>query len=302
MSVGLLFSGQGAQKVGMGRGLHEHSARARELYAAADAALGWRLTEYSFNGPDATLTETRVCQPALFVHGYALFAELEAAGKLNGAKAALGLSLGELTALTAAGAFDFETGLRVVAERGRLMQEACEASEGTMASLIGGSPEAAQELCAAHDVDMANLNCPGQIVISGERAKVEDAVADAKAGGVFKMVVPLNVAGAYHSRLMEPARRAFEVFLAGVEIRTPGFTVFSNVTGRAVADPAEIRHCLVEQVVSNVRWEECMRGAAALGFHQFYEFGPGGVLAGLARRIDRALAVTSVQDYDELPL
>ncbi len=302
MSVGLLFSGQGAQKVGMGQGLHEHSHRARELYAAADAALGWPLTEYSFNGPDAKLTETRVCQPALFVHGYALFAEMEAAGKLGEVKAALGLSLGELTALTAAGAFDFETGLRVVAERGRLMQEACEASEGTMASLIGGSPEAARELCAAHDIDMANLNCPGQIVVSGERAKVEDAVADAKAGGVFKMVVPLNVAGAYHSRLMDSARRAFESFLNGVEIRSPRFAVFSNVTGEAVSEPDEIRRRLVEQVVSSVRWEDCMRGAAALGVERFYEFGPGGVLAGLARRIDRALAVTSIQDYDDLPL
>lgn len=300
MSVGLLFSGQGAQKLGMGRSLHEGSARARELYAVADAALGWPLTEYSFNGPDAQLRQTRVCQPALFVHGYALFAELEAAGKLGGAKAALGLSLGELTALTAAGSFDFETGLRVVSERGRLMQEACEASEGSMASLIGGSAEAAEALCAKHDVDVANLNGPGQIVLSGERAKIDAVVADAKSGGVFKMVVPLNVAGAYHSRLMEPARRGFEAFLADVEIRPPRFAVFSNVTGEAVSGPAEIRQRLVEQVVSSVRWEDCMRGAAGLGITQFHEFGPGGVLAGLARRIDRTLTVKSFAEYGDL--
>ena len=302
MSVGLLFSGQGAQKVGMGRSLYEASAGARSLYDAADSILGWPLTTYSFEGPETTLTETRVCQPALYVLGYALFSELREAGHLNKISASLGLSLGELTALAVAGSFDFETGLRVVAERGRLMQEACEQSNGTMASLIGGSRESVEALCQAYDVDLANVNCPGQIVISGERQRVLEAVEAAKASGEFKMVVPLKVAGAYHSRLMEPARQAFEDYLSGVTIQAPQCHVFSNLSGREVTDPDEIRRCLGAQVVSSVLWEDCMRNAAALGITEFFELGPGAVLAGLARRIDRSLAVKSVSEYSDLSL
>jgi [acyl-carrier-protein] S-malonyltransferase len=302
MAIGLLFSGQGAQQVGMGRSLYEHSPVARALYDEADAVLGWKLSAICFEGPAETLTETRVCQPALFVQGYALQAILRDAGRLPEVGACLGLSLGELTALTVAESFDFATGLRVVAERGRLMQEACDATEGAMASLIGGTEEAARELAARHDVDVANFNCPGQIVISGESAKVAAAVDDAKASKSFRMVVPLQVAGAYHSRLMESARGRFESFLDGVEIRPPAVPVFTNVTGAAVADPSEIRANLVRQVVSSVRWEDCMRNAAALGLAEFLECGPGGVLAGMAKRIDRALKVDSVAEFEQLSL
>ena len=300
MSKGLLFSGQGAQKVGMGKSLAEGSERAKALYAQADAVLGWKLSEISWEGPEETLTETRVCQPALYVHGYTVFTLLKEAGKLGDVSLAAGLSLGELTALAAAEAFSFEDGLRVVAERGRLMQEACDATDGAMASMIGGSREAVEALCAEHDVDMANLNSPGQIVISGESAKVALAVEAAKAAGTFKMVVPLKVAGAYHSRLMEPARVAFEEFLKGVEISAPQLTVLSNTTGKAVKTPDEIRTALAKQVVSSVLWEDCLREAAAQGVTDFYECGVGGVLAGLARRTDRNLSVTSVQEYGDL--
>ncbi|HSH10035.1 MAG TPA: ACP S-malonyltransferase [Oceanipulchritudo sp.] len=300
MSKGLLFSGQGAQKVGMGQSLAMGSALAKDLYAQADAVLGWELSEISFNGPEETLTETRVCQPALYVHGYTVYSLLQEAGKLDGVTLAAGLSLGELTALAAADAFSFEDGLRVVAERGRLMQEACDASDGAMASMIGGSREAVEALCAEHDVDMANLNSPGQIVISGESAKVAKAVDAAKAGGAFKLVVPLKVAGAYHSRLMEPARKQFERFLSSVEIKTPTLTVLSNTTGKAVTTPEEIRTALAKQVVSSVLWEDCLREAAALGVLEFYECGVGGVLAGLAKRTDRNLKVTSVAEMADL--
>jgi [acyl-carrier-protein] S-malonyltransferase len=302
MTSAVLFAGQGAQAVGMGRSLYEHSAQARDLYDEADAVLGWSVRAISFAGPEAELTLTRVCQPALFVHGFALFTLLRQAGRLDGLRAALGLSLGEITALTAAGAFSFADGLRVVAERGRLMQEACDLSRGAMASLIGGSRAAAAELCRTHDVDLANLNCPGQIVISGAADQIAAAVAAAKADGQFRMIVPLKVAGAYHSRLMEPARARFAAFLRDVPVRRPECAVFSNTTGAPVGEPDEIRAALERQVVSSVLWEDCMRAAAALGIDTFYECGPGAVLGGLARRTERAWQVVSLAEFADLPL
>jgi [acyl-carrier-protein] S-malonyltransferase len=301
MSQAILFSGQGAQKVGMGLSLYENSARVRELYDEADAVLGWSLKQISFYGPEESLTETKVCQPALYVMGYAIYELLKEAGHLNDCKAALGLSLGELTALAAAESFDFATGLRIVAERGRLMQMACDATNGGMASFIGGSAEAVEQLAKEHDVDMANLNCPGQIVISGESAKVDAAVAAGKALGVFRMVMPLKVAGAYHSRLMQPAKEAFGAFLREIEIKTPRITVFTNVTGKPVIQPDEIRAALEAQVVSSVRWEDCMRNAAALEIGTFYECGPGAVLGGLAKRTEKSWRVISVAEHAELP-
>lgn len=301
MAIGMIFSGQGAQTVGMGKSLYENSPIARDLYDRADAALGWSLKDICFNGPDETLTETRVCQPALFMVGYAIYAILKDAGKLD-MGAALGLSLGELTALTVADAFDFETGLKVVAERGRLMQLACDETDGAMASIIGGTREQVEPLCSQFDIDMANLNCPGQIVISGDSAKVAAAVEFAKESKLFRMVVPLKVAGAYHSRLMEPARAAFETYLSGVDIKTPSVPVFTNTTGKQVSEPDEIRSALVKQVVSSVLWEDCMHSAAALGLTEFYECGPGGVLAGMAKRTNKTWTVRSFCEFSDLPL
>jgi len=299
MPTALLFAGQGAQKVGMGRSLYENSAAARALYDEANRVLGWDLIRVSFEGPEAELTQTRVCQPALHVHGLALLAALRERGGPADATMALGLSLGEITALTAAGAFDFATGLRVVGERGRLMQAACEATRGTMASIIGEERAAVAALCREFDVEIANLNCPGQIVISGERGRVEAAVAAARERGMRK-VIPLNVAGAYHSRLMEPARAAFAAFLQPVAIARPALTVFSNTTGAPVAEPADIRAALVRQIVSPVLWEDCVRAAAAAGATDFLELGPGAVLAGLARRTDRAWRVRSCAEFADL--
>jgi [acyl-carrier-protein] S-malonyltransferase len=299
MSRALLFAGQGAQKVGMGRSLHENSATARSRYDEARRVLGWDLARISFEGPEAELTQTRVCQPALFVHGLALHAILAEQGRLGDVTFALGLSLGEITALTAAGVFDFATGLRVVAERGRLMQLACEQTSGTMASVIGEERGKVADLCREFKVEIANLNCPGQIVISGDKTSIGAAVAAAKERGMRK-VIPLNVAGAYHSRLMEPARAAFAAFLAGVSFARPRLTVLSNTTGRAVAEPDEIRAALVKQIVSPVLWEDCMRHAAAAGAAEFWELGPGGVLAGLARRTNRDWPVRSLAEFADL--
>jgi [acyl-carrier-protein] S-malonyltransferase len=301
MATGLLFSGQGAQTVGMGRSLYENSERAKALYDEADEVLGWNLSGICFEGPDEKLTETKVCQPALYVHGYALFSILKERGKLDDLTAACGLSLGELTALAAAGVYDFATGLKLVAERGRLMQEACDATEGGMASVIGGEPSAVEELCSEFDVEIANLNCPGQIVISGEKGKVLAAVENSGGRG-FKLVKLLNVAGAYHSRLMVAARDAFTGFIEDFDFKAPEIAVYSNVTGGRVSDPAEIKDCLVKQVVSSVRFEDCLRNAASEnGVADFYECGPGKVLAGLARRTDRELNVTAVSEFGELP-
>jgi [acyl-carrier-protein] S-malonyltransferase len=211
-------------------------------------------------------------------------------------KIALGLSLGEITALTAAGVFDFATGLRVVAERGRLMQLACEQSSGTMASIIGEERGKVDELCREFGVEMANLNCPGQIVISGEKTRINAAVAAGRDRGMRKVIL-LNVAGAYHSRLMEPARVAFAAFLAGIPFSRPSLTVFTNTTGRMVAEPDDIRTALVKQVVSPVLWENCMRSAAGAGATAFWELGPGAVLAGLARRTNRDWPVSSFAEW-----
>lgn len=285
----------------MGRSLYDNIPVARELYDRADAVLGWKLSKICFEGPEAELTQTRVCQPALFVQGCAIAAALKASGGVEAPAACLGLSLGELTALTVAEAYSFEDGLQVVAERGRLMQEACDQTDGAMASMIGGSVEGVESLCAEFDVDMANLNCPGQIVISGESAKVAKAVEAAQASGNFRMVVPLKVAGAYHSRLMEPAREAFARYLQDIPLQSPKVPVFTNTTGQQVSEPAAIREALAKQVVSSVLWEDCMRNAAALGIETFYECGPGAVLSGLARRIDRQIKVVPIAESDQLP-
>jgi len=301
MALALLFAGQGAQKIGMGRTLCEQSPAARALYAEANAVLGWDLSKISFDGPEAELTQTKVCQPALFVHGLALLAALREQGKLPAGEPhfALGLSLGEVTALTAAGVFDFATGLRVVAERSRLMQLACEQTNGGMAAIMGEDRAKIHEFCREFDIEAANFNGPGQIIVSGEKSKVDAAVAAAKERGLKKVIV-LKVAGAYHSRLMEPARVAFAAFLETITFAAPRFTVFTNTTGRAVASPDEIRAALVKQLVSSVLWEDCMRSAVAAGATVFWELGPGGVLAGLARRTEKAWVVKSFSEFADL--
>lgn len=301
MNIGVLFSGQGAQTVGMGKSLFDGFDTAKRLYEQADKILGWKLTEASFDGPDTLLTETRVCQPALYVHGFAVYQVISEKGLIQNPVAAAGLSLGELTALASAEVFDFETGLRLVAERGELMQKACDATQGSMASLIGGSYELAKQVCDDCDVDMANLNCPGQIVVSGEAEKIKKVVETAKPLG-FKLVKELNVAGAYHSRLMQSAADSYESFLKDFEFSKPKFPVYSNTTAQTVSEPEEIKTALVKQVVSSVRFEECMRNAQSeQSVDHFVECGVGKVIGGLIKRTDRSWASTSVQEAEEIP-
>ena len=299
MSLALIFSGQGAQKVGMGKSLADNAATAARIYTRANEVLGWDLAKMCFEGPDELLVPTRVCQPALFVHGYALYSLLQEQGKLQNLTTVAGLSLGEVTALTVAGVFDFDTGLRVVAERGRLMQVACEAAASGMASIIGEEPAKILDLCQEFDIEISNLNCPGQIVVSGAKAKVDACVTAAKERGM-KKVIPLNVAGAYHSRLMEPARAEFAKFLESVPFKAPKLQVLTNVTGKQVSQPDAIREALIQQVVSTVRWEDCMREAAVLGATEFWECGPGAVLVGLARRINKDWPTKTFNEYADL--
>ena len=285
----------------MGKSLAAASPGARALYEEADRLLGWSLSRLSFEGPEGELTGTRACQPALYVHGLALSAALrEKLGSAFRPAVALGLSLGELTACAEAGVFDFATGLGIVAERGRLMQWACEKSLGAMAAVVGESKEAVAGLCAEFGIEAANYNAPGQIIVSGEKALVEAAVAAARARGMGR-VMPLKVAGAYHSRLMAPAREAFEAFLARVPFAAPRIPVISNTTGGPISAPEAIKEALARQVVSPVLWEACMRSAAAAGAAEFWELGPGGVLAGLARRTYKGWLVRSFAEYGDLP-
>lgn len=301
MALAVLFAGQGAQKVGMGKSLCEQSAAACALYDQANDVLCWDLKKVSFEGPESALTQTKICQPALFVHGLAVLAALREAGKVPMGEPtfALGLSLGEVTAYAAAEVFDFATGLRVVAERGRLMQQACEESTGAMAAIMGEERAKIYELCGEFGIEAANFNAPGQIIVSGDKAKVGAAVAAAKERGI-KKIIPLNVAGAYHSQLMEPARAAFAVFLDSLPFAPPQLTVFTNTTGQVVRDATAIQAALVKQVVSSVLWEDCMRSAAAAGATEFWELGPGGVLSGLARRTEKSWPVKSISEFADV--
>ena len=297
--IALLFAGQGAQTVGMGRDLAEQFPTAANLFQKADDVLERKLSEIAWNGPIEDLTKTSNCQPALFVHGLACLSVLrELAGNFLIGGAA-GLSLGEMTAHAAAGTFDFANGLQLVQRRGELMDEACEKTSGGMAALIGAEENVVRQLAADEDVDVANINAPGQIVISGELAKVEAAVGVAKEYGIRRATM-LNVAGAYHSRLMESAYEKLGAVLQHVPMQPPSFPVISNVTGDEVRTPVEIRRTLQDQVTGTVRWLDCMERLAALGCDFFVELGPGGVLAGLLRRTLKGVDVTSIADVESV--
>ncbi len=297
--IALLFSGQGAQTVGMGQDLAKEFTEAADLFQRADEVLGRKLSEIAWHGPIEELTRTSNCQPALYVHGLACLSVLrEIAGELP-VTAAAGLSLGEWTAHTAAGTFSFEEGLRLVEQRGRFMEAACEATSGAMAAMIGGDETAVRGLAAAADVDVANLNSPGQIVVSGERAKVENAVSMAKEHGIRRATL-LNVAGAYHSRLMASVFIKVGEALRDVVLQKPSFPVINNVNGKQVDSDDEIRQTLQAQVTGTVRWTDCMERMLEMGCDLFLELGPGGVLAGLLQRTRKGTEVLSVTDVASL--
>lgn len=296
----LLFSGQGAQKVGMGADLFALSPSANALYKLADSRLGWPLSEYSFKGPAETLTETRVCQPALYVHGLAILAAFQDHAKRPlRFEAAAGLSLGEYTAHAAAGTFTVQAGLHLVEMRGKLMQEACDATTGTMTTLLGSTPEQAQEIATACNVDVANLNCPGQVVLSGGVKEMEGVPALAKEKGIRK-VVALKVAGAYHSRLMAAAATGLAPYLTAVDLAASKVPVVANYSAEVAEGADKIKTALDMQVCGTVRWTESIQKLIAMGFTYFVECGPGGVIAGLLKRIDPNVTCISLETHADI--
>jgi [acyl-carrier-protein] S-malonyltransferase len=298
--IALLFSGQGAQTVGMGKDLADNYASVAALFEQSDRILGWPLSNVAFNGPDEELMQTKNCQPALFVHGLACLSALrEEIGEFP-VRAAAGLSLGEFTAHCAAGTFGFEEGLKLVAQRGLFMQEACEQTSGAMAAMIGTDESAVRALASETDVDVANLNSPGQIVISGESAKIALAVSLAKEHGI-RMAKTLNVAGAYHSRLMNSAFLKLGQELQRTTIASPKFPVICNTDARPVREPEEIRSSLQDQVTDTVHWTETMEYLVdEEKCELFIELGPGGVLAGLLNRTRKGTPCVSISDCASL--
>jgi [acyl-carrier-protein] S-malonyltransferase len=298
-AVILLFAGQGAQKVGMGKDFVAASPRARELCGRADEVLGFALSDVMVDGPDDELTRTSRCQPALFLHGLMCLELLRERCPGLESVATAGLSLGEFTAHAAAGTFGFDDGLRLVARRGEFMEEACAATRGAMAAMIGGEEAEVVRLAADCGVDVANYNAPGQIVLSGAADGIAAALAKAREFGI-RRAVALNVAGAYHSRLMAGAQEKLAAELARVRLDRPRMPVVCNVDAREVADPAEIRASLARQVTGSVRWTDSIRRLRQRGQATFLELGPGRVLSGLIGKIDRDATVHAVEDLASL--
>jgi [acyl-carrier-protein] S-malonyltransferase len=294
-----LFPGQGAQTVGMGRELAESLPAARHLFDRAGKILGYDLAQLCFEGPAEKLDSTVYSQPALFVTSLAALEQLreQSPDVVESCVGAAGLSLGEYTALVFAGVMDFEAGLRVVQQRGEAMQAAADATPSGMVSILGLERDAVEALCEkareGEILQIANFLCPGNLAISGHKAACQRAAEMAEGAGAMK-AVPLAVAGAFHTSIMQPAVARLEAALAGVPLKSPRIPVISNVDAAAHDDPEEIRRLLAKQVVSPVRWEDSMRALLAQGYDKFYEVGPGRVLRGILKRIDRKAACEGV--------
>ncbi len=294
-----VFSGQGAQSVGMGKDICEISSAASIVFEKADAALGWSISDICFNGPEEKLTESRYCQPAIYTMSAACLAAFNEKFDDVRAVATAGLSLGEFAALCTAGVFEFEDGLKLVAKRGELMDEACRETNGGMASVLGGNADIIKETCEKCGIDVANFNSPGQIVISGEKDKVTDAIKLLKEKGLRK-IISLKVAGAYHSRLMESARDRFQDVLAGVELNTPVIPIAQNFTGSFTKNVDDIRTNLVKQVTGSVLWETCIHSLVDTGVTQILEFGPGTVLTGLIKRTVAHVSTFNINNAESI--
>jgi [acyl-carrier-protein] S-malonyltransferase len=280
-----VFPGQGAQEAGMGRDLYESNAAARDIFDRADAALGRPISRLCFDGPAEELGRTSNSQPAIYTTSIACLEAARAAGALGGDAAFVaGHSLGEYSALCAAGALDFEAGLRLVEERGRLTQAAADASEGGMAAIMGLDEAATQAVCADAGAELCNINSPGQIVIGGAKAGVEKACALALERGA-KRAIPLDVNGAFHTSLMEPAVEPFRAAIAAAGVRAPAIPIVTNDTAAATSDPDVIAAELAFQLTHPVRWVQCVETLSAAGVTSFVEIGPGKVLTGLIKRI-----------------
>ena len=295
----LLFSGQGAQRVGMGSDLASASPAAHSLLRLSPELLPADFLEVLQNGPEESLTRTSYCQPALYLHGLALWQILHERRPDFNPAATAGLSLGEFTAHAAAGTFSASEGLRLVARRGALMEEACAQNQGAMLALLGTTEAVATQIATASGWEVANLNGGGQVVLSGPASKLAQTQDAAKTAGI-KRSIPLKVAGAYHSSLMQSARTGLGLALRDTKIHTPTIPVSANFLGRPASSESEIRSSLLDQVTGTVRWETCLRQLAESGIRHFLELGPGGVLTALAKKTLPDLPCTSAGTLAEL--
>lgn len=288
-----VFPGQGAQFVGMGKDLYDNNPVAREMFEKANEILGFRITDLMFNGTDEDLRQTKVTQPAIFLHSVILAKTL---GEEFRPDMVAGHSLGEFSALVAAGAMAFEDGLRLVSARAQAMQKACEIKPSTMAAVLALPDATVEEICAGIDgiVVCANYNCPGQLVISGEIEAIDAACEKLLAAGA-KRALKLKVGGAFHSPCMEPARAELAEAIQRTEFKTPVCPVYQNVDAKPHTDPDEIKANLVAQLTAPVRWTQSATNMIADGATEFVELGPGKVLQGLVAKIDRNVAVSGQQ-------
>ena len=291
-----VFPGQGAQFVGMGKDLYENNPLAKELFEKANDILGYRITDIMFDGTDEQLKETKVTQPAVFLHS--VISALCMGEDFKPAMTA-GHSLGEFSALVAAKALSFEDGLRLVYARAMAMQKACEAAPSTMAAIIGLDDKKTEEICKSISkegsvVVPANYNCPGQLVISGNIEAINEACAQIKAAGA-KRALPLKVGGAFHSPLMQPAKDELQKAIENTEFHEPVCPVYQNVDGKPHTDAAEIKANLIAQLTSPVRWTQCVQNMIADGADDFTECGPGKALQGMIGRIDKNVAAHGIQ-------
>lgn len=299
--IAVMFPGQGSQTVGMGQELFHQHEEVKKLYETANDVLNQDLMEIMFHGPSETLTETEHAQPALLLNSIAVYSLLQKEGVQP--TMAIGHSLGEYSALVAAGSLTIDDALPLVATRGRLMEEAFPKGKGTMAAVLGLKEAeikaALTEIDGDEVVDIANLNCPGQIVISGSRAGIEAAEGVLKQAGA-RRVLPLNVSGPFHSRLMKPANEEFSAYLHDVKVQDAAMPVYANVSAAPVTDKAEVKQLLIEQLYSPVRFEQSIRHMMDKGVDAFVEVGTGKVLCGLVKKIDRKMNTFAVQDEASL--
>lgn len=295
----IVFAGQGAQAVGMGRDLADAYPECRALFDKADEVLGFKLSKLCFEGPIEELTKSSNCQPAIFVTSIACWKAFSAKAGSVPVKGTAGLSLGEWSALHMAGALSFEDTLRVLQVRGRYMQEACEEKKGGMVSVIGLAEDKLKEVCGKAGVEMANLNSADQTVLSGEFTAIQAAERLAKEAGARKTIM-LNVAGAFHSRLMASAAGKLDAFLVNIKFNQPGIPVVANATGMPHGGPGDMRRVMVQQVTSSVKWMSCINWFKNNGVSDYIECGPGKVLSGLIKRIDAASVAVNVSDVATL--